>query len=431
MSLSNLQNPAHDALGSNAPISRYQKLVLASAFLGWMFDSMDLNLFTLILVPCIAELAATTDPAQIARLGGYVIAVKLFAWGIGGILFGVAADRFGRAKVMAITIIIYSVFTGLSAFAQSVTQLAIFQAFAGLGIGGEWAAGAALVAETWPARHRAKAIQIMQMAFAFGFFAAALDNLLLGPLGWRWVIAVGVLPAVLTVFIRRWIPEPQVWVESASLERSSGERVPSRLAEIFRPPLVRGTVVGVVIASTAMIGSWGGLTLLPSMVQQMVKTGSAGLSAKDAVSYSFMLMMLGATAGYLSLAFLSAYLGRRLCYFLFWSGAFLVSIHVFTEVNRLDDWLLWMPVYGFFVIGGFGTFATYLPELFPTRVRATGQGFCWNMARLITGLGPISIGVLLHQFGSFAGVATALSTIFLLGLVVVWFGPETRGRNLQ
>jgi MFS family permease len=396
-----------------------------------MFDSMDLNLFTLVLVPCIRELAMTTDPVEVARIGGIVMAIKLFAWGIGGIVFGVAADRFGRARIMAITIAIYSIFTGLSATASSWEQLALYQALAGLGIGGEWAAGAALVAETWPARHRAKAIQIMQMAFAFGFFAAALNNLLLGPMGWRWVIAAGTVPVVLTIAIRRFVPEPELWKDAAEVDRARATGMLSKVGEIFRPPLRRGTLVGVIVASSAMVGSWGGLTLLPNWIQQLTAAGASALPGKDVVSYAFMLMMAGAVAGYLSLAFLAEHLGRRVCYFIFWTGALLVSVYLFSEVKTAERLLIWMPVYGYFVIGGFGTFATYLPELFPTRVRATGQGFCWNMARLITGLGPLSIGPLLQQFGSFAGVAAALSAFFVLGLVTIWFGPETRGRALQ
>lgn len=392
---------------------------------------MDLNLFTLVLVPAISELAMTSDPVEVARIGGIVMAIKLFAWGIGGIVFGVAADRFGRARIMAVTIAIYSIFTGLSATANSWEQLALYQALAGLGIGGEWAAGAALVAETWPARHRAKAIQIMQMAFAFGFFAAALNNLLLGPMGWRWVIAVGTVPVLLTIAIRRFVPEPELWKEAVQGDRARASGMLSKIGEIFRPPLRRGTLVGVIVASSAMVGSWGGLTLLPNWIQQLTATGASALSGKDVVSYAFMLMMAGAVAGYLTLAFLAEHLGRRVCYFIFWTGALLVSVYLFSEVKTTERLLIWMPIYGYFVIGGFGTFATYLPELFPTRVRATGQGFCWNMARLITGLGPLSIGPLLQQFGSFAAVAAALSSVFVLGLVTIWFGPETRGRTLQ
>src|SRR5919199_3916122 len=182
-----------DTMHGESQISRLQWLTLWSGFLGWLFDSMDLNLFTLVLFPSVAELLGTGNPSEVAKIGGYIMAIKLFCWGIGGILFGVVADRVGRTRTMVITIIIYAGFTGLSGLAQNWQQLAIMQAIAGFGIGGEWAAGAALIAETWPEKHRARAMQIMQMAFAFGFFVAALDNLVLGTLSWRWVLVAGAL----------------------------------------------------------------------------------------------------------------------------------------------------------------------------------------------------------------------------------------------
>jgi MFS family permease len=414
-------------------IARYQMLALISAFLGWMFDSMDLNLFTLILFPSVSELIHNVNPAEVSRIGGLIMAIKLFAWGIGGMLFGVAADRYGRARIMGLTILIYSVFTGLSAFAQNWQELALFQALAGFGIGGEWAAGAALVAETWPTKYRARAIQIMQMAFAFGFFAAALDNLILGTHGWRWVIAAGALPAILTVFVRRFVPEPEKWIKVKEAESLPGaERVSAvgTFKEIFKNGLRRRTIVGVVVASAAMIGCWGGLTLLPSWMQQLSST-APDLNPKDAVSYAFMLMMAGATLGYITLIYLSDVLGRRWCYFLFWTAALFTSLYLFTYVHTLYEVLWFMPVYGYFVIGGFGTFATYLPELFPTRVRATGQGFCWNMARAITGIGPLMIGVLVMRFGSLPNAAAVISLFIVVGLIAIWFGPETKGMPLE
>jgi MFS family permease len=228
-------------------LSRYQWLTLISAFLGWMFDSMDLNLFTLVLVPSVGQLLHSTDAAEISKIGSLIISGKLLTWGIGGVLFGVAADRLGRSRVMAWTIFIYAGFTLLSAFARTWPELAITQALAGFGIGGEWAAGAALVAETWPERHRARAMQIMQMAFALGFLVAALDNLLLGSFGWRWVLGMGAAPALVTILVRRFVPEPQRWLKV----RDSVDAKPAlqTFASIFEPGLRRKTIVGVVVAS--------------------------------------------------------------------------------------------------------------------------------------------------------------------------------------
>jgi MFS family permease len=409
---------------SGFKLSRYQWLTLISAFLGWMFDSMDLNLFTLVLVPSVGGLLHTSDPVAISKFGSLIMSGKLLTWGFGGVLFGVAADRFGRSRVMAWTIFIYAAFTLLSAFAQTWSQLAIAQAFAGFGIGGEWAAGAALVAETWPEKSRARAMQIMQMAFAFGFLAAALDNLLIGPFGWRWVLGMGAVPALATILIRRFVPEPERWIKVRDAVDS--ESALSTFARIFKPDLRRRTIVGVVIASAAMLGSWGGLTFIPSWIHQLAGA-AAGKTVGATVSYAFILMMIGATLGYLSLIWMLEAFGRRVSYFIFSVGSFIVSMFLFLAINRLDYLLWFMPVYGYFVIGAFGTFAAYLPELFPTRIRATGQGFCWNMARALTSLGPLAGTVMVAKFGSFPMASAAVSMLFIVGMVVIWFGPETKG----
>ncbi|MFM0378988.1 MFS transporter [Paraburkholderia strydomiana] len=412
-------------------LSRYQWLALISAFLGWMFDSMDLNLFTLVLVPSVSQLLHSTDATEISKIGSYIIAGKLLTWGIGGVLFGVAADRYGRSRVMGLTILIYAAFTLLSAFAKTWPQLAVAQAMAGFGIGGEWAAGAALVAESWPGRQRNRAMQIMQMAFAFGFLAAALDNLLLGRFGWRVVLGVGAAPALVTILVRRFVPEPQRWVQVR--ESVVAESAMQTFTAIFAPGLRRKTIIGVIVSSAAMLGCWGGLTFLPSWIHQL----SAAAAAADqgnigtTVSYAFILMMFGATLGYLTLIWMLDAFGRRMSYFIFSLGSLIVSLVLFMTVHDVGGVLWLMPIYGYFVIGAFGTFAAYLPELFPTRVRATGQGFCWNMARALTSIGPIAGNAVVSKFGSFPAASAAVSLLFIVGMVSIWFGPETKGVPLD
>jgi MFS family permease len=188
--------------------------------------------------------------------------------------------------------------------------------------------------------------------------------------------------------------------------------------------------VGALVASAMMIGCWGGLTLLPSWIQQLVRAGG-GTSGVSTISYAFMLMMVGAVAGYLTLIWLTDALGRRLSYFVFCLGSLLASLYLFIIIKDLPTLLWFMPVYGYFAIGGFGTFAAYLPELFPTWVRATGQGFCWNLARMLTAIGPLAAGTLIATFGSFPAAAASTTVAFLVGLVAIWFGPETRGVPLQ
>jgi MFS family permease len=416
---------------SSPSIASYQWLALFSAFLGWMFDSMDLNLFTLVLFPSVGSLIKSSNPATIAQVGGYIVGIKLFCWGLGGIMFGVLADRIGRTRCMVITIIIYAVFTGLSGLAQTWTQLAILQAVAGFGIGGEWSAGAALLAESWPEKHRARAMQVMQMAFAFGFFAAALDNLLLGPISWRWVLAAGALPAVIALAIRWFVPEPERWVQVRQDAEVARMSMGQTFVRIFAPDLRRNTIVGVLISTSMMIGSWGGLTLMPSWIQQMVRaSGGTPLDGVHTISYSFMLMMVGGALGYLSLIYLTDAIGRRASYFLFCLGSLLSAWYMFTMIRDLHTLVPFMIVYGYFTIGGFGTFAAYLPELFPTRVRASGQGFCWNAARSLTAMGPLIGGFLVGTFGSFPAAAMSTALFFVIGLVAIWFGPETRGMPL-
>ena len=406
---------------------------LASACLGWMFDSMDLNIFTLLIYPCISELIGSRNPADIARVGGAIIAVKLLAWGVGGVVFGVVADRIGRARTMVVTILIYSIFTGLSGLAQTTGQLALLQALAGIGIGGEWAAGAALVAEVWPESSRTKALQVMQMSFSFGNFIAAGVNIALGPYGWRWVLAAGAAPALITLFIRKYVPEPARWLAARERQRVSvgADRAASTFMAIFQPPYRRRTIVGVVIALAMMIGAWGGTTLIPVWINQLLGAGATPGARANAVSRAVIMTNVGAIVGYVSLMWLTQAIGRRPSYFVSATMAFVTSAVMFTQAATVDSIYVHIFFYGIFAVGGFGNFATYLPELFPTRIRATGQGFCWNAARAVTGVGPLVSGALVGATGSVPMAALAVSWVFLVGSVAIWFGPETRGAPLE
>jgi MFS family permease len=406
-------------------IPKYLWLVLISAFLGWMFDAADFQILTLVLTPSVGDLIGSADPRQIAPAGGLLMAIKLVAWGVGGITFGVVADRIGRSRTMVMTVLIYSTFTGLSGFAQNWLQLTILQAIAGIGIGGEWAAGAALVAETWPERWRARALQVMQSAFAFGFIAAALANLTLGPISWRLVFFAGAAPALVVFVVRRYVPEPQRWRNLQSFSHR-----PAQLRAIFTPDLRLSTAVGSLITAAMFLALFGATAWIPAWIPQLTDTTDAH-SATVFASYAFLLANVGGLVGNLSLIWLADAIGRRLSYSLFAAGALLVSQALFRGVNDVQTLLLLMPIYGFLAIGGAGALAVYLPELFPTRIRATGQGFCWNFARLVTAAAPITTGTLVATTGSVPTAAATVSLIYLLGLVSIWLGPETRGLPLR
>lgn len=404
---------------------------LVSACAAWMFDAMDLQIFTLVLFPSVSDLVGTANPGVVAYTGGIIIGWKLLALGLGGIAFGIAADRIGRAKTMIVTVLIYSVFTGLSGLAQSWWQLAILQAFAGIGIGGEWAAGAALLAETWPERTRARALVIMQMSFAAGFSLAAAINLVVGPIGWRYVFAAGATPALITLFVRFFVREPPRWiaVRNQRLSAGSTDGLLTGFLSLFAPDTRRHTMVGLLVAVSMMIGAFGGATLLPVWIRGLV--GADPRLAVAATSQFFMLANVGGVVGYLAVMWLSDAIGRRWSYFLMAIGCMAANLLMFAQIGTMADLLRFAPIYGFFVIGGFGTFAVYLPELFPTRNRATGQGFCWNAARIVTAVGPVATGAIVNAFGSAPAAGTTVTAIYLVGLIAIWFGPETRGVPLQ
>jgi MFS family permease len=399
-----------------------------------MFDAMDLQIFTLVLFPSVSDLIGSANPAAVAYTGGIIVGWKLLALGLGGIAFGVAADRIGRAKTMILTVLIYSVFTGLSGLAQSWWQLAILQAVAGIGIGGEWAAGAALVAETWPERTRAHALIIMQMCFAAGFFLAAAINLVVGPIGWRYVFAAGAAPTLVTLFIRLFVREPARWIAARDRSRDAArtgvaDHALSTLIACFGPGIRRRTIVGLLVAVSMMLGAFSGATLLPILIRDLA-AGDARL-AVSVTSRCFMLINVGAVLGYVALIWLNEAIGRRRSYFIMAFGGAAASLFMFTRIEA-GDWLLWFaPIYGFFVVGGFGTLAVYLPELFPTRIRATGQGFCWNAARVLTAAGPVAAGGIVGASGSVHAAGAIAAAVYLIGLVAIWFGPETSGVPLQ
>lgn len=406
-------------------MSRYLWLVLASAFLAWMFDSIALNVFNLILTPSMSELLHTHDRGVIAGTGGLIVAIKLVAWGIGGTLFGVLTDRFGRARIMLVTIVIYALFTGLSALAQNWPQLAVCQALAGLGIGGEWSAGAALLAESLPERLRPRLMIIMQLAYSVGYFFAAVVNLWAG--AWRWTLVWCAVPAVVVIALRLFVKEPDQWVRT---QRTTDRRLGS-LRRLFEPELRRRTLGGLFSAMALMVGSFAATTFGPSWIAEL----SAPLGpARVATSASYFVMLLngGAIVGYLVLIWLTqSAIGRRGSYFAFCLGSLLTAIAMFTITHSASTLLIFAPIAGFFMLGGFGVFAVYLPELFPTEVRATGQGFCFNFARVITGVGTLTTGVLVGTLGSFPMAGLVVSLLFGVGLFTIWVGPETRGWRLR
>jgi len=327
--------------------------------------------------------------------------------------------------------LIYALFTGLAALSQSWWQLALFRFITALGIGGEWAAGAALVAEVWPEDKRTKAAGLLQSAWAAGFLLAAVIYLLLRNHGWRPMFVVGIAPAIVAVFVFLWVREPERWVQAHTAERKTGRLHPSKLAELFTPGMARSTLVGSGLAFVAVFGLWGATNWTPTLIRAL--PGLQNLSAAELVSrtcYATMLLNVGALAGYLSFGPLADRVGRRWAFALMCLGSLVMLPITFLAPRTYVHVLLLLPLLGFFNNGIFSGFPIYLPELYPTRIRATGAGFCFNIGRVLAASGPFLTGYLVTVLGSFGRAAGAIAVVYLVGLLILPFAPETKGQPL-
>ncbi|MBP1600823.1 MAG: Major facilitator superfamily transporter [Acidobacteria bacterium] len=281
-------------------VTGYQWLVLFVAWLGWVFDSMDSTIYAIVLHPALQELLGPTAGSAaesdiIGWYGGIIFSIFLIGWAAGGVLFGVLADRFGRTKTLIFTILIYAVFTGMAALSATWWQLAIYRFLTALGIGGEWAAGAALVAEVWPEDKRAKAAGILQSAWAAGFLFAALVNLAMSGFGWRFLFLIGIAPAIVAMFVRLWVKEPERWVKARANEQLAGDGSSGKLAELFSPALRRSTLVGSGLAFVAVFGLWGATNWTPTLIRALPSLkGVDGSTISDYVSYATMALNVGA-----------------------------------------------------------------------------------------------------------------------------------------
>ncbi len=415
----------------------YQWRVLLVAWLGWVFDSMDAMIYALVLHPALHDLLEAAQGGQpvsdadIGWYGGIIFSIFLIGWAIGGVLFGALADYIGRTKTLILTILIYAVFTGLAALSDTWWHLALYRFLTALGIGGEWAAGASLVAEVWPEEKRAKAAGILQSAWAAGFFLAAAWYLLLRDYSWRVLFVVGVLPALVALLVRLWVKEPERWVKAHAQELRSGTVRSAKLVELFHGEFRRATWVGSSLAFVAVFGLWGATNWTPTLVRALPDMqGLQVADTKTYVVYATMALNVGALIGYLSFGALADRFGRRPLFALMCVGSLVMLPITFLAPHAYAHVLLLLPLLGFFNNGIFSGFPIYLPELYPTSIRATGAGFCFNAGRVLASGGPFLTGYLVTSLGSFGRAASAVALIYLVGLLILPFAPETKGQPL-
>jgi MFS family permease len=399
-------------------VTAVQWRTLIAAMLGWMLDALDVMLYSFALLAMQKEFGLT------GAQSGTLTTVTLAAAALGGTLAGVIADKIGRTKVLMASILTYSIFTALIATAQSFEALLLWRGLVGLGLGAEWSAGTVLVAETWPAKHRGKAIGITQSGWAIGYLiAAGLAAWILPAYGWRPLFAIGALPALLVLWIRRSVPEPQVWTESVKTPLAE------RFAIIFRPPLLRYTLTAIAMSSFVLFAYWGLFTWVPAYLATPIEKGGAGLSIVRSSAW-IAPMQIGALLGYLLFGLLADRIGRRPSFATFLTGAAIVTF-LYGGAARSPEMLLALgPLVGFFGHGYYSAFGAILSELFPSTVRGTAQGLCYNGGRVMSAFAPAVIGALADRSG-LGSALTLTAAFFFIGGMLVFALPETKGRALS
>lgn len=421
------------------------KTVFASN-LGWMFDGYET--FALILVVGVA-LRDLLDPSQFSQIPGFagtVIGITLLGWGIGGVIGGVLADYIGRRRTMIFAILAYSITTGLSAFSWDWVSFVMLRFLVGIAIGSEWSTGASLTAEVWPDNARGRGAGLMQCGFGIGFFLASFTWLFVSGYGqgaWRIMFLIGVIPAVFTLWLRRGIPESEKWHrsnekrKSAQAKKRSGGSLSEedhaltrfKFADLFADPEIRRrTVILFLMSLTTTVAWWGISTWVPPFIAGIA--GKAGLPAQTWASYAGMSYNIGAICGYIGLGFFADNFGRKPVVMIFFAASLVLTPLLYWWTTDLHLLLVVAAINGFFTLGQYSWMSVWLPELFPTRMRATGMAFTFNSPRFIAFLGPMFAGALIAQLGGVSNVAVTFSLIYILGFVLVPFLPETVGKPL-
>ena len=384
---------------------------LVAASLGWLLDAFDVMLYALILTAVIQELGLSRET------GGLMASLTLAASAVGGLLFGVLADKLGRTRALNLSILLYSVFTFACGLAQNVAQFAIFRVLLGLGMGGEWASGATLVSETWPEKHRGKALGIMQSCWAIGYgLAAIVVAIVLPRFGWRAVFFVGIVPALFTFWIRRSVKEPEMWINRSAQPRSRSA-FPWRLAFFLAA------------MNAATMFAWWGLNLwVPSYLSLPTTQGGVGLST-ETMALFVVAMQVGMWLGYVTFGFISDALGRRPTYIGYLVVAALL-VWIYGLVREPMLLLLLGPFVAFFGTGYFSGFGAVASEIFPTSIRATALGVTYNSGRLLSAVAPYIVGSMAQRRGF--GPAFTLTAFAFLTAALLWIGiPETKGRKME
>jgi len=406
---------------TSVKITTQQWKVLFATAAGYALDAMDTVLYSMVILQVMAEFSMDTS------IGGLIASGSLAGAAAGGTIAGVIADKVGRRKALMLTVLVYSFFTFMCGLSQSVLQLMIFRILLGLGMGGEWTAGVALITETWPAKHRGKAMGFVISNWCVGWALAALVTMIVLPrFGWRMVFFVGILPALLILWIRKNIDESEVWLrqKGKDLNEGSGRSAISCLTALFSRKHIRITVIMCALASAILFGYWGIFTWVPGFLASPIANGGAGLDIVKSGSF-ILLLNVGGFIGFNSMGWITDMFGRKRPFLIY---AFVAAILVPIYGQMRDPMILMFmgPVLAYFGMGVFPFFGTVLSEFYPTDIRATAIGFTYNFGRGVSAFAPFIIGTLALNMG-LGSAFLAGSIAYAVGGFIVLLLPETKG----
>lgn len=418
-------------------ITGYQWLVLLIASLGWIFDVFEGQIFVACMNEAMPDLLGPSAGAGLVSFYNSVaLAAFLVGGAIGGVAFGMLSDRVGRVRTMILTILVYSIFTFFQAFTRDAWQLIALRFLVAMGIGGEWAVASSMVAEVFPKHARAWSSAIFHASSVLGIWIAAAVGILVvanPALGWRWAFVIGVLPALLTVWVYRSLREPEQWTRAREAALAGQAPPQARLADLFTPALLRNSLVGLALATFGLATFWAVYIQGWNLMRELAAKGLINWQPKSAEMMAMFLVSTGGGIGLVSCGPLCNRLGRRATFLFFCLGGLVSALLLFQVVPLGPLWVLWpaLPVFGYFTTGMHAGYAIYFPELFPTRLRGTGSGFCFNGGRLLAAPILIVSGWMQKDLGmSLSDTASVLSLLFLAGAAVLLFAPETKGKDL-
>lgn len=438
-------------------LSGYHWFVFLVASAAWFFDCLDQRLFSLARVPALEALTAGQEGVDVQALGKQVTAIFLIGWGIGGLFFGALGDRFGRAKMLTLTVLIYSVFTGLSYISVGPWDFALYRFLTGVGVGGVFGLAVALIAETVPDGARAGALAMLQILSVVGNISAGLVKMLIDRLeaseaiaageGWRWMFLVGAIPAGLVVFTKFFLKEPEPWLRAKEAgEVGHGGILSPYVGLLSDSTWRRNLVVGAILASTGVVGLWAigefavdlqKIVFTQHYEAQGLEPDEVAAKVKDARSLAFILQMIGAAIGMWVFAKIAEVMGRRQAFAFAFSSALLITVGGYWFMTTPSQAYVIMPLMFATQLGLFALYAIYLPELFPSRMRSTGTSFCYNLGRFAAaGGGFVSAWIADQMFGDYISpdkeryAAVAMCSIYLIGLAALPFAPETKDQPL-